>query len=372
MTKVQIAAAIVAAVNGRANVAVTAAQGATPNDNTVTFTYKSTGARGNRSILWIVSDDLPSGCTMSAAGGSSATGGGVYFSGGAAVEDVSTLITTISTGWYDYIAIAQNDATNLGRWRSFADDQAAPFVEKPSFLVLAMNDALATAGSRATSDLNDPFFQLVWMLNGETNPTSIAAAMCALRCETEQVQPNSDYDNVELLGVVPIASQGVADIPNRTTMQAALDEGITPTYTTPDGRVKVVRSITTMSLDGTTPYYGTLDTYQAVVPQTVRKRLKARWYKHAAKNRYLRDNPVSGEPTPPPGVTTPSRWNAEMVDELKDCETALLVTGVVAGTYLPRTEFDPVANRFMSEIPVKVLGHNHAIGLSVLQLTEAA
>ncbi len=303
-----------------------------------------------------------------AVGGTTVTGGGVPFSGGAAVEDVSTALTTIGSAWYNYIAIATNDSTNLGRWRSWADGQAAPFVEKPSFLVLAMNGSLVTAASRAQNDLNDPFFQLAWMLHGESHPTSIAAALCALRCETEQVVPNSDYDGSVLLGIAPMSSQASADVPDRSTMQTALDEGVTPL--TSDNDTKVVRSITTLSLNGTVPYYGTLDTYQAVVPQNVRARLKLRWAAHRAKNKYLRADPSPSEPTPPEGVTTPTRWNAEVTSELKDCERDLLITGVNSGTYVPRTEYDPVADRFMTEVPLKVLGHFHSTGISVLQISN--
>lgn len=372
MNKVAVAAAIVATITGKPNLPVSGAVGVSAgvNDNIATLTFKSTGVRGKRSILWIVSDDLPSGCTMAATGGSTVTGGGTFFTTGAGVEDVSNVISTIQNGTYDYIAIAQNDSTNLGRWRTFADAQAAPFVEKPSFFVMAMNDALATVASRSQNDLNDPLFQVAWQLNAETHPTSIAAALCALRCETEQAQPNSDYDDVELLGVVPTTAKAAADIADRSTKQTALDEGVTPLYTTTDGRVRVTRSITALSLANSVPYYGTLDTYEAVVPQVVRKRLKARWYAHRQVNRFLRDNPSRSEPTPPQGVTTPARWNGEMTSELKDCERDLLITGVVAGTYVPRTEFDPVANRFMSEAPIKVLKHNHAIGISVLQVAS--
>jgi hypothetical protein len=307
---------------------------------------------------------------MAATGGATATGGGVYFSGGAATENVTNVLGVIGRQWYNYIAAAQSDATNAVLWRNWADAQAAPLTEKPSFIVFATNTSLSSAATIATNDMNDPLLQFVWMLNAETHPTEIAAAMAALRCESEQQNANADYDDAELLGVQPTDAKAAADIPNQATMQIALDEGITPLYTTTDNRVRVVRSITTLSLVGGNPYYGTLDTSEAVVPQEVRRRLKARWAAFRQKNPYLRSEPAQSEPTPPQGVATPSRWNNEISAELLIAENDSLLTQTTI--YVPRTEFDSVASRFMSEVPCFVLKHQHQVGISVLQLAGPA
>ena len=368
--KVDVAAAIAAAISAKPRLPVTAAVGGTPgvNDHIVTLTWKTPGARGNQAILACDKTDLPTGATMVLAGGSSVTGGGVFFTGGAAVEDLTNTLATLGTAWYHYFAAAQNDATSLGDWRDFLDTQADPFHGQPSFLVFAMNAALSTAASRAQNDCNDPFMQCVWMLNGESHPTQIAAAMAALRCESEQQNPNAGYDDAELLGIAPLDKTAMADNPDRTTNQTALDEGVTPLYSTTDGHVLVTRSITTLSLQGSDPYYGTLDTAEAVVPQYVRRRLKARWQAFRAANPYLRSEPAAEEPTPPAKVATPSRWNSEVAAEERLLEDQLQITETEANP--PVTEFDDVANRFMTAAPIKVLKQHHAIGISVEQLAS--
>lgn len=363
-----VAALITSTVNGRADLPVVAVQGTGGNTNKVTFTWKSGGLRGNRSILWIDPTQLPAGCTMAATGGATATGGGTYFSGGAGTEDVTNVLGVIGRKWFNYIACAQADATNTVRWRTFADAQAAPMTEKPSFLVFASNDTLSNAATIAVNDMNDPLMQMVWQLNAESHPTEIAAAMAAVRCQAEQTNANADYDDVELLGLAPTTDKATADIPDRPTMQVALDEGVTPLYTTADARVRIVRSITALSMQNAAPYYGVLDTSEAVVPQAVRLRLKVRWRAFRALNPYLRGEPAKSEPTPPQGVATPSRWNAEVANELLLCENGSLLTETT--TNPPRTEFDAVANRFMTEAPSKVLKHQHQVGISVLQLAS--
>lgn len=368
-TKAEVAAAITAAINGKLALPVSATQGTSTNNDKVTLTWKTDGARGNRAILWIVSDDLPTGCTMSATG-TAATGGGVYFASGAGVEDVSDALTTIAAHakWFFFIAAAQHDTTNLGRWKTWLDSQAAPFVEKPSFLVFGTNASLSTAGSLASTTCNNPFMQCMWMLNGESHPTSLAAAMAALRCESVQTVGNAAFDDEELLDIAGITSLGSADIPDRATKQAALDEGVTPVYTDGNGVARVTRSINTFCLVSGAPYYGTLDTYEAEVPQLMRIRYKARWQAFKAVNPYLRGEPSQSEPTPPEGVATPTRWNAEIIAVNNQAATDRLLTETA--TYLPRTEFDSVANRFMSECPNKVLKHQHQIGISVLQIAS--
>lgn len=357
------AATLTALVNANANLPVTAAQGSSPNDNRVTLTFKSTGVRGNQGIIFRDLSAAPSGLTLTLAGGSSVTGGGKFFTSGAGVEDLSALITTISKTWYQRIAWAQNDATSLAAIRDQIDAFADPLTGKPTHAMVASNGSLSSATSLAQTTLNDPRLQLLWNLNNQSHPSEVAAAMAALRSVTEQSNPNSDYDGVELRGIVGAFSE--ADRPDRSTKQSALDNSVTPLETTDNGKVVVVRSITTLSLIGSNPYYGTLDTYEAVVPDYIGQVLLARWNGWSAVNRYVRDEPAPSEPTPPPNVATPSRWNSEVLNELRKQEALNQITDVT--DFQPATIFDSTAERLMTRAPVKVLGHQHQMGVSVEQ-----
>lgn len=365
-TAITAAATLTALVNGNAKLAVTAAQGSSPNDNRVTLTWKSATIRGNDGILFQDKSAVPSGMTATLAGGSSVTGGGIHFSGGAGTEDVTTAALTVANGWYHRLGLAQYDATNLARWESTVDTLADPLTGKPTHAVAATTAALATAQSLGQTTLNNPRCQLLWLLNGESHPVEIAAAFAALRTVTEQQNPNSDYDGAVLRGIV--GQSQTLDRPIRSTVQSALDNSVTPLTTNDNGEVVVVRSITTLSRVNSNPYYGTLDTYKAYVPDYVRLRLLARWTGWSAVNRYVRDDPAQGEPDPPANVATPTRWRSEVLDELLNLQTEQQITGVgTDNNTTPVAEYDSTAERIMARVPVRVLPHQHQTGISVEQ-----
>lgn len=359
-----VATSIVAVITGKKKLPFTAAVGGGGSEHIVTLTWKSAGIRGKMATLFKDLTDAPSGITTAIAGGSAITGG-TFFGTGSVSEDVTNLIATVKKARYDVIVIAQNDATNLALWKAHFDVQAGPLIGLMGSGVFAVNAAQATAISLAQTTCNDAYMRCFHLLYCETHPSEIAASAGALRVQSEQSNPNADYDDAVLLGVRPQSQ--VADWPSQATLSVALDAGVTPLKSTEDGTVTICRMITTLCKSGSDPYYGTLDTYQETVPTYVRRRIATRWQLHRAANKYLRDEPAQGEPTPPRGVSTPSRWNAEITSELRLLEAEQQVSNVSAN--LPSTEFDATAERFMSRVPVKVLGHQHQLGYSIEQQT---
>lgn len=355
-----IAADIAAAIQGKIKMPVSAvAVGAV-----VTATVKSAGIRGNQHIVFQDISNLPSGMTSTLAGGSSVTGGGKRFASGAGTEDVTALLSTLNPGRYHRIAVAQIDSTNLALWRAQLDAKAEPTVGRMEHAVFATTGTLSAMASLCQTTLNEERFQGPWCLNCETHPSEIAASMASLRCTKEQNQPNSSYDGDVLRGVAPQSQR--ADWATRSTLQAALDEGVTPLVTNEDGTVSVVRAITTHSLNGSDPDYRTLDVSEAVVPDYVRDYDKLVWttlYKPA--NPYVRPEPAEGEPEAPQGVATPSRWNAQLAKNGFDLERALILTQTALNP--PVTEYDEDAKRLMSIHPAIPLPHNHQTGVSVRQ-----
>jgi phage tail sheath gpL-like len=362
-TAANVATAIVAAITAKRKLPVTAAVGGVGSEHIVTMTWKSAGLRGKMGTLFKDLLDAPSGITTAIAGGTAITGGGVFFGTGSASEDVTNALVTVKKNRWDIIVIAQNDATNLALWKAHFDVQAGPLIGLMGSGVFAVNAAQATAISLAQTTCNDAYMRALHLLYCETHPTEIAASAGALRTQMEQDNPNADYDGAVLLGVKPQSQ--VADWPAQATLAAALDAGVTPLQSTEDGKVVISRMITTLCKSGSDPYYGTLDTYQETVPTYTRRRIATRWTLFRAKNPYLRDNPAKGEPTPPQGVATPDRWNAEILSELRQLEVEKQLANVSAN--LPSTEFDATAERFMSRVPTKVLGHQHQLGYSVEQ-----
>jgi hypothetical protein len=218
--------------------------------------------------------------------------------------------------------------------------------------------------------MNDAYFQLLWMLEGESGPCELAALVAALRCVTEAGDPNADYDDVVLPGVAPARFSGL--IPQRSTKVAALQTGLTPIDTV-NGEAKIVRSITTKCLDGTAPDYRTLDTGQAVVPNRIRLALAIRWKQYKKLNPVVADDPAPEQKARRSGIATPSGWNVEIEHELREWERGDAVT-----SGLPQiidVELNPPASGWrkenkciMSKVPVVPAPRHHQVGVSVQQL----
>jgi phage tail sheath gpL-like len=335
----------------------------------VLLTVKSPGFRGNDTILWADTTELPAGATVQIAGGASVGNGGVRFSGGAATEDVTNLLATLVAGRYNRIAAAQRDAVNLSRWQMQLDMKAGPLVGRMEHAVFAISTTFAAVTSLAQTSLNDQRAQLLWMLDGETAPTEIAAVFAAARLQAETTNPNVGFDNFVLPGVAPQTDAG--SIPNRATEVAALDMGVTP-ITTANDKAMIVRSITTHSLTDTgDPDDRTLDTSEAVVPDAVRDDLSLYWTStYVVQNPWVRDDPAPEEPSPPAGVATPSLWNAQVIAKLRGYEKANWICNVTQN--LPQSAMNPNAPRIVSFVPTVVQPLNHQTEVTVAQVPFAS
>jgi phage tail sheath gpL-like len=301
------------------------------------------------------------------------TGGLVPFYGGTGTESVSLALAAIAQTQYDRIAAAQNDATNLGLYKTQIDAAAGPTINILEQVVTATNGTLAAAASLSQTTLNDTRFGVLWYLNCETHPCEISASFAALRSSLEAGNPAQGYDNAPLLGVA-IQSQ-TADYANHATLVAALNEGVTPVQNY-NGQACIVRAIVTHSLNGSTPDYSTLDTSDLTVPDQMRQTVRLYWVSYFKPN-----NPVvSPDPTtsaggqlgawPPSGVATPKLWNIKIVNILKQWESGTtfpypqLQLGSVAN-FPPVTVYSSVQNCLLSAISVVPIALDHQIGVSV-------
>jgi phage tail sheath gpL-like len=232
-------------------------------------------------------------------------------------------------------------------------------------VIFATYGTQSAATTLSTATLNDPRFQNLWLLNSESHPSEVAAAMAALRAATEGDDPGAAYDGSVLLGIAPQAF--VADWSNVATQSSCLDNGVTPLLTTADGRVTVCRSITTRCLNGTDPDYRTLDTSDAVVPDYVRDGLRLIWTSEFKPNnpRVADDLPDGRER--PARVGTPKRWTERMTKYLRELEEASPPQIIDVDTHLPYSEYNSAARRIMSVCPVVPAPNQHQIGVSVRQ-----
>lgn len=338
--------------------------------NVVTLTHKSAGIRGNQLICYVDFSQAP-GVTLALGGpGSAVTSSttllGRTFGGGTGTETLTNLLAALYPTWFDFVAIAQNDATSLAAWESQVDAKAAPTEGRTEHVVVASGGTFGAATSLAQTTLNNHRFGLLWLENSDRHPSELAASFACLRAALEGTTPNKSYDGYALRVAMP--QRFPADwVTSYSEKQAALDVGVTPLESRSDGKVYMVRAITTRCLDGSTPDYRTLDTSESFVPDYVRKRLSVVWTSEfLPANPYVRPDPVSGEPDVPAGVATPSLWNARIAKELTEMERERILAQTTQNA--PSSEYNYVANRIMSAVPVVPLPHQHQVGVSVRQL----
>lgn len=335
-----------------------------------TVTVACAGPHGDQYQAFGDSTGLPSGCTVTLAGGAALTGGGVYFTGGTTAETVTAALTTLFPTFYDRIGIGQNLGTALSAWKTQINLQATPLEGRRQHVVAATNVAYATAASLANTTLNAARFQLMWQLNAETHPSEIAAVMAALRTSTEQGDPCAAYDDVVLPGVAPV--QAKTYWPSNSTLVSALNNGLSPLLSS-KSQSRVCRSIVTKCLNGTTPDYRCLDTSDAVVPDYVLKDLLLLWStQFKIANPRVRDNPAPEEPNLADGIATPELWNRTVIARLRKFELGApaglpypIIINVSAN--LPQSNYDAAGKRIMQACPVVPAPNQHAIGISVRQ-----
>lgn len=328
----------------------------------------SEGARGNDWTLVQDVTGLPAGATSVIAGGASITNGGVRFTGGSGTEDVTNFLAVEFDGRFERVCTAVRDSTNAGKWEVNLDSKALPDEGRMEHAVLGFNSSLlATVAAVAQTTLNNPRMQVLWHLNGETPPPVVAATFAAQRSAVENTTPNVNWDD-EVIPGARGTTDADADIPSHSDRVAALDAGVTP-ITTINGQAAIVRSITTRSLtSGGDADNRTVDTSDSWVPDWVRDQLRIYWttdFKIA--NPFVRDN-FAPEETPPRrgGFATPKLWQQNAQRLMLVWQDDLIVTKVETNPVV--AQFNAVAKRIVSRVPVIVLPKQHQIEVSVEQV----
>jgi phage tail sheath gpL-like len=367
-TPTTIASAIRDAINGSSTPLPVSASSAL---GVVTLTARTPGVRGNQHIFRQSTKQLSPGITSVLAGGTALATGGVPLTGGAGVETYTNLLAAIRPSEYSRIALAANDATSLAAWETQLEAQAGALEGLQQQAITASNGTLSAATSLAQTTLNHVLFQHLHHPNSETHPSRLAAQMAAVRSQAEQSDPAAMFDGVALPNVAPTQR---ADWQTHSGLVSALNNGVTPLLTGPDGETRVVRSITTKSLTGSTPDYSTLDTSEVTVGHFILKDLKLFWtFEFLPGNPRTAANPAEGERERPAGVATPKAWDAEVEGKLRDYEKGKIGGGTIAPIIIdvdsnkPSSDYDETANRIMSAVPFKAAPGNHQIGISVRQ-----
>lgn len=338
----------------------------------VTVTCAQKGTRGNDWTLYHDPSEAPSGTTVALASASAYSvsdgpGGvtGVRLGGGTGSDDVTDLLTVLGGDEYFTIAAAQNDTTNAARWLDYDQAKAAIGTQVYEHIVFGQNGLYATAQTLSKSTLNDHRHQVAWARGSEDHPAVIAAVVAALRTQAEQVHPNSRLNGAVCTGLHP--QRAAVDRPTggeTGEQQTALDNGVTPLCTRSDGRVVIVRSITTLCLRNSVPFYGCIDSGQARTPDMAARELQLAWdTEYSESNPWVDSDPAANEKARPERVATPSGWRAYAQELLAKRISQNWFSSVDVAA-----EYDADNKMILTEINLEVTPQNHRVGGNVNQV----
>lgn len=292
--------------------------------------------------------------------------GGVFFFLGSGTDDVDDCLDALESVTNDYIAAAHNDSTNVGKIETKCNEKAAFDVGRLEQYVVATNGSLTTGVALGQTGMNDQLGQCVWDQWGVEHPSRTAARIAAMRSTLEGAQPNTNYDDMEVVGGAPHYRD--ADVPNRATLKSALNNSLTPLVTV-DGKKLIVRAICSRSLVGSTPNYNTYDVAEVAVPIRVRKECVALGNAARQANPYM--GPDVGESMPDAQTLTPRLWESIVNTQLQIWASEQFNWLVDVESNPCEAEWDSEAKRIMSLVPTLVKPQSHQIGILVRQQRAA-
>jgi len=370
MTPTQAALAIAASINADNDLPCTTPT--TPVTPVVVMTIATAGARGSDHIAAVDVSAAPTGFTLTTSGGTAIGNGAYRFAGGASGVDVvaGALAAEFPSRW-DYQAWAANDATSVGQIFGQAHLKAGWEIRQYGNICIGSN--AATYPVSLSNSMNDAVGQLPWAANGMNHPTEYAARWMAHRAFTETDisvetpfgDPNHNYDDALAFdGFAPFFSE--ADSPPTPITDAALNSGISPIARNDEGKLRMVRSITTRYISGGVSDFRVLDTGDAVVPQRVTDAVVQLWKEeYKAVNPYVGPDPTNNA-TLPNGMAAPSTWTPVVVQLLKSAENYNLLRDVDA--HPPVIEFNKGLNAIMTQIDIYVTRQHHNAGFLIRQI----
>jgi len=266
-TAVQAAALAKTAIDNKgADLLVTAAVGANPNEHVLTISYRHKSTTGNSVALRVEQTD---------ATGITATLAGAALTGGVGDMDLDDLLEAIAPEKFDRIVCSDNAAAIITDLRDHVDANADAIEQRGQQAIVGWIGSFADAITRVAS-VNAARVQIAAYPTCEAAPLQIAAAMGAVRAYEEGLDPNKPLNTVALDGIPAALSKST-----RAEQESALAAGVTPIETGAGDKARIVRSITTYLVDDSdlpddalldTGTIGTLDDLRDDIRATLSRR----------------------------------------------------------------------------------------------------
>lgn len=351
-----VAANHVADINDDPDLPVSAANVA----GLITLTFAHEGTRGNHVRYRSELVDSAGGLTASRFSAA-------YFSSGATSDDPQNAIDAIEHKHDAYLAIPYDnvDQSQIAKFVDWLEAQDEPEVGNRSVGVCAETVALATATATPAAN-NAERLQVAWMRRASWTPGMIAAAVATTRARREGINPAHNHNGEELVGM-PGPTKGDKR-PEDTELMAAINAGLTPVITSPDGTVRILKSITSKFQDASgNPDYRVHDTHKVAVCDTFANDLEVRVNDTHAKNRAGAE--ADYPDGVPEGITTEELLKDTVVTLQREYQSPLgrlqNVEALIANTIIdPPTE----GGRFNGSIPLDVIELFHQGAFDVRQV----
>lgn len=234
-----VAAAVVAAIGDNADLPVTAAVGAEPNEHVVTLTFRHKGTVGNGLSVRLNYQDgeaLPAGVGCTIAAGAT----------GATDPSLSSLIAAMGDTWFHVIAHPYTADTPLDAIEAELASRNGPMRMIDGVAVTASNETHSGLGTLGDSR-NSPHSCIVATNQSPTAPYEIAAEVGALLAYYGNIDPARPFHTLALAQALPPAE---ADRFTDQERNLLLFDGISTLKPAAGGRVQIERVITTYQTNG--------------------------------------------------------------------------------------------------------------------------
>lgn len=350
---ITVAASIAAAVNAAADLPVTAAVGANPNEHVVTLTARNKGAAGNDIDLrhsHYAGEALPAGIGLAI----------VAMANGATNPDIDDIWGVIGDEPYRTIVVGHIDAAIAATIKAELDDRwgAERMLESVAYAAKpGSQGTLAAFGAGLNSEL------LTVMGSGESPswPPEVAAIYAAAAGYHSALDPARPLHTLVLKGMV---APSIEERFTRAQREALLRDGIATFTADQAGTCRIERSITTYQTDGfNLPDVAWLDLETVTTTGYLRASLRARIAQKFPRHKLASDGTQFGAGQ---AIVTPAIIRAELIALAREWEEAGLVENLdqfKADLLVERDEADP--NRVNALLPPDLVNQFRSFAAAV-------
>lgn len=252
-----IAAALVTQINAQSHWPCTASNSA----GVITLTSKQKGARANF-IQYSAAVKPFAGTGVGASPAASS-----LFTSGAGVDSLTNVLAALDGKFFYYHVVPSEDATELGKYKTFIDTQALPINGLRQRFVFGSIDTVGNTITITTA-INFARAECIWQYVSDVPPCELAAAGAAsyLLGESGSI-PKCNFDFYgEATGELWSIKAPLSGLqPTRIQIQAALNAGITPITSRPSGSTYLVKRCTTKFKTGSVVDYRVRDSHKVTI-----------------------------------------------------------------------------------------------------------